>query len=55
MSALLRAFYSLMLWATQLELAIALSLPERNHANIARLKASEDDYSRALLRMELGL
>ncbi len=55
MNALLRAFYAALLWATQLELAIALASPDRNHANVARLKASEDEYSRALLRLELGL
>lgn len=55
MSAILRAFYAALLWATQFELAVALDAPVRNHQNVAALQADEDDYSRALLRLELGL
>ena len=55
MTAILRAFYASLLWATQFELAIALAAPTRNQTYIAELQADEDDYSKALLRLELGL
>lgn len=51
----MRVFYRLLLWATRLELAVALSMPTRNHDNIAALQADESDYDKSLLRLELGL
>ncbi len=55
MSALLRAFYSLVLWVVRLELAIALSAPERNRQHIAALQSDESNYESALIRLEFGL
>lgn len=51
----MRVFYRFLLWATRLELAVALSLPTRNHDNIAALQADESSYDKSLLRLELGL
>lgn len=55
MNTIIRTFYTFLLWSTQLELAAALSAPNRNYKHIACLKRDEDEYSRALMRMELGL
>lgn len=55
MSALLRIFYTLLLWSTQLELAMAMSAPNRNYRHIVALKADEDSYSKALMRLELNI
>jgi hypothetical protein len=55
MNALTRLFYTAMLWATQLELALAMSAPNRNYPHIATLRRDEDEYRRALLRLELNL
>ena len=48
-------FYRFLLWATRLELAVALSLPNRNHDRIRALQADESSYDIALTRLELGL
>ena len=55
MKTILYKFYALLLRAVQLELAMALSAPVRNHQRISALQADEDEYSRQLLRLELGL
>jgi len=55
MNAITRAFYTVLLWATQLELALAMSAPNRNYAHISALKRDEDECKRVLLRWELGL
>lgn len=55
MNQIIRPFYSFLLWATQLELAIALRAPNRNYRHIASLKRDEDEYSKLLMRLELGL
>ena len=48
-------FYRFLLWTTRLELAVARSLPYRNHNRIRVLQADEADYEIALTRLELGL
>lgn len=55
MNAIVRTFYAFLLWATQLELAAALAAPNRNYKHISALKRDEDEYSRALMRIEMGL
>lgn len=50
----LRAFYASLLWLTRREIVIARSTG-RNPANILALRQDEDEYRRALLRLELGL
>ena len=54
MNALLRIFYSFLLVWTQFDIQIARSTG-RNPAHILKLRQDEDDYRRALLRLELGL
>lgn len=54
-AALLDLFYRALLWATQLELALAKSQPERNHNHIAALQRDESDYQRALARLAINL
>lgn len=54
MNAALRLFYSVLLAWTQLDIQIARSTG-RNPAHVLRLRQDEDDYRRALLRLELGL
>lgn len=48
------AFYRLLLWLTRREIVIARSTG-RNPMNVLALRQDEDSYSRALLRLELGL
>ena len=55
MKPIMQFFYTLLLWATSFELAIAKNAPERNRRNIEALQSDADEYSRALARMELGL
>lgn len=50
----LRAFYASLLWLTRRKIVIARSTG-RNPANILALRQDEDEYRRALLRLELGL
>lgn len=50
----LRAFYSALLWLTRREIIIARSTG-RNPSNILALRQDEDEYERALCRLELGL
>lgn len=54
MKSLLRGFYAFLLAWTQIDIQIARSTG-RNPAEILRLRQEEDDYRRALLRLELGL
>lgn len=54
MNSLLRGFYTLLLIWTQFDIQIARSTG-RNPAHILRLRQDEDDYRRALLRLELGI
>lgn len=54
MTPLLRAFYSFLLTWTQFDIQIARSTG-RNPAQILKLRQDEDDYRRALLRLDLGL
>lgn len=54
MTALLRGFYTFCLTWTQFDIQIARSTG-RNPAHILRLRQDEDDYRRALLRLELGI
>lgn len=53
-TALLRFFYTLLLWLTRREIVIARSTG-RNPANILALRQDEDEYERALCRLELGI
>lgn len=55
MKAAMQFFYTLLLWLTSFELAIAKNAPERNHDNIEALQQDVSEYERALLRLELGL
>lgn len=48
------AFYRLLLWFTEREIVIARSTG-RNPMNVLALRQDEDEYRRALLRLELGL
>lgn len=48
------AFYRLLLWLTRREIIIARSTG-RNPANVLALRQDEDEYERALLRLEMGL
>lgn len=50
----LRAFYSALLWLTRREIVIARSTG-RNPLNVLALRQDEDEYARALVRLELGL
>lgn len=50
----LRAFYSALLWLTRREIIIARSTG-RNPASVLALRQDEDEYERALCRLELGL
>ncbi len=50
----LRAFYALLLWLTRREIVIARSTG-RNPSNILALRQDEDEYERALCRLELGI
>ena len=52
MNAMLRIFYSILLAWTQFDIQIARSTG-RNPAHILRLRQDEDDYSKALLLLEL--
>lgn len=54
MNSLLRGFYTFLLIWTQFDIQIARSTG-RNPAEILRLRQDEDDYRRALLRLELGI
>lgn len=54
MNSALRLFYAFLLAWTQLDIQIARSTG-RNPAHILKLRQDEDDYRRALLRLELGL
>lgn len=51
----MRFFYSVLLWCTRLELALALSAPNRNYPHIQNLKRDESDYERALIHLELNV
>ncbi len=55
MNTLHTLFYSLLLWCTQFELAVAKAAPVRNQRNIEALQRDESDYSRELIRLECGL
>lgn len=55
MSALLQAFYSVLIWLTRFELAVAMNAPERNRDHIAGLQQDISDYERALIRLELNV
>jgi hypothetical protein len=55
MSELKKLFYTLLLWATSFELAIAKKAPHRNHRHIEALQSDESEYQRELIRMEVGL
>lgn len=48
------SFYSVLLWLTRREIIIARSTG-RNPANVLALRQDEDEYERALCRLELGL
>lgn len=50
----LRAFYASLLWLTRREIVIARSTG-RNPTNILALRQDEDEYERALCRLELGI
>ena len=50
----LLAFYRVLLWLTEREIIIARSTG-RNPANILSLRQDEDDYRRAIVRLEMGL
>ena len=50
----LRAFYASLLWLTRREIVIARSTG-RNPSNILALRQDEDEYARALCRLELGI
>lgn len=50
----LRAFYASLLWLTRREIVIARSTG-RNPSNILALRQDEDEYERALCRLELGI
>lgn len=52
---MMRTFYSFLLWATRLEIALAKDAPIRNCERITNLQRDEFDYERALTRLELGL
>lgn len=47
-------FYRTLLLFTQIELALARSLPVRNMENIARLTSDEETYAAALLRRRIN-
>ena len=51
----MKLFYASLIWSTRFLLALALAAPVRNHENIRVLKEDEQDYERALARLELGL
>lgn len=51
----MKVFYTLALWMTRLELAIAKAQKVRNYDHIAALQRDEDDYERALSRLTLNL
>ena len=50
----LRASYASLLWLTRREIVIARSTG-RNPSNILALRQDEDEYERALCRLELGI
>ena len=50
----LRAFYASLLWLTRREIVIARSTG-RNPSSILALRQDEDEYERALCRLELGI
>ena len=50
----MRAFYASLLWLTRREIVIARSTG-RNPSNILALRQDEDEYERALCRLELGI
>lgn len=54
MNTLLHIFYTFLLIWTQFDIQIARSTG-RNPSHILRLRQDEDDYRKALLRLELGL
>lgn len=53
MTAFQYLFYSLVLWATRFELAVAMNAPERNRQHIAALQRDVSEYERVLIRLEL--
>lgn len=55
MTSLHRAFCATLLWATRLELALALAAPSRNRAHIEALQRDVSDYESALIRMDMVL
>lgn len=54
MNLLLQRFYEFLLAWTRIDIQIANSTG-RNPAHVAVLRQDEDEYERALLRLELGL
>lgn len=55
MKSVMQLFYTLLLWATNFELAVAKAAPSRNHRNIEVLQADADEYERAIIRLDLNL
>lgn len=54
MNAMMRFFYTFLLAWTQIDITIARSTG-RNPAHILKLRQDEDEYSRALLRLDLNI
>lgn len=55
MNAIMRSFYSLLIWASSFELALAMAAPARNHGHVEALQRDISDYERALIRLDLAL
>lgn len=55
MNPLMQVFYTLTLWATRFELAVALAAPQRNHRNIEALQRDESEYERELIQLRLNV
>jgi hypothetical protein len=51
----MKLFYTFLLWATSLELAIAKSAPVRNQRHIEALQKDESDYQAELIQLELNV
>jgi len=55
MSTLLQALYTALLWATRIELAVAMNAPERNRQHITGLQQDISEYERALIQLQLNV
>lgn len=55
MNTIMRGFYSLLIWVSSLELALAKKAPVRNHRNIEALQLDISEYERELVRLDLNL